>query len=228
MKKHLIYLIIIISNNLYSQYFFSKQDSNGYVLISKDASCTYCVCNNCNGKGKYLKDFWIPCYNCKDWASSYRNARGCDVCKNKKGKYESRLTQCEPCAGKGQFHNTYLEDHSIKKEDYSNCNIFKSKIDKAANPTKLEVAEGLLGQTIENWRFDSLDDFGTITIKDYAGIKDVNCSDIQECSYTVDVYLTLQDTKTKKRYTCNMKLKFKFLDNKWVFNKIISGGVQEN
>lgn len=32
------------------------------------------------------------------------------MCKNKEGKYESRLTKCEICAGKGQFHNTYLDD----------------------------------------------------------------------------------------------------------------------
>jgi hypothetical protein len=99
---------------MYSQLFFSKQDSNGYVLISKNNGCTYCECLNCSGKGKHLKDFWVPCYNCKGWANSYRNARGCDVCKNKEGKYESRLTKCEICAGKGQFHNTYLDD--VKRE----------------------------------------------------------------------------------------------------------------
>ena len=217
---------MIISNNMHSQLPFSKQDANGYVLISKDAACTYCECLNCSGKGKYYKDFWIPCYNCKDWADSYRNIRGCDVCKNKKGKYESRLTKCEICAGKGQFHNTYLQDNSIKKEDYSNCKVFKSKIESVDNPTKLEVAEGLLGNTIENWRFDSLEEFGIIDIHNYSGIKTVNCSDIKECSYTVEVYLTLQDKNTKKRYSGNLKLKFKFLNNKWVFNKIVDGNIQ--
>ena len=107
MKKIFLILLLIITNNLYSQYIWNKQDSNGYVLLKRyDLTCTYCTCNSCNGNGKILTNIWVACYNCKEWADSYRNARGCDICHNNKGKFKYEYIKCTACAGKGKYHNT--------------------------------------------------------------------------------------------------------------------------
>lgn len=115
MKKIILIIILIITNVSYSQNY--KEYSIEY------RSCEICSCNKCSGTGILENYKYIPCNNCKDWASSYRNLKGCDVCKNNKGKYGYVKENCWACDGKGKWRNTYNSRESIeirKKEEEEN------------------------------------------------------------------------------------------------------------
>lgn len=44
---------------------------------------------------------YLPCENCKDWTDSYRNVKGCNVCKNNKYIKSYYKGKCNRCGGTG-------------------------------------------------------------------------------------------------------------------------------
>ncbi len=129
MKKIILIIILIITNDSYSQ---------NYIELSVDyRNCEICSCGACNGTGIREIYRFIPCYNCKNWASAYRDIKGCDVCKNNKGKYGYVKENCNACDGKGKWRNTYYSKENIerrkkKDEEYRILAIRKKEEEKEA------------------------------------------------------------------------------------------------
>jgi hypothetical protein len=71
--------------------------SGDYTRLSSnvDIKCTFCQ------KGIATGAVYVSCKNCKDWADSYRNIKGCDVCKNNKYITIYKKGSCNQCGGTG-------------------------------------------------------------------------------------------------------------------------------
>ncbi len=134
MKKTILIIILIITSASYSQ---------NYIELSVDnRSCEICTCGQCNGTGTREIYRFIPCYNCKNWASSYRDIKGCDVCKNNKGKYGYVKENCNACDGKGKWRNTYnLKENIEAREEQKKIAKRNSAISEAKR--KREEIEGI-------------------------------------------------------------------------------------
>ena len=111
--------------------------------------------------------------------------RGCNVCHD--NKYNNRVKHaCYTCNGLGKVRNTYYTKENIENRlEESNCAALQTKINGLDYPTTLEIAESLLGEKVDTLTFDKLDEFGTVKILDYLGVKELNCSYFKESSYTV-------------------------------------------
>jgi len=107
MKKILLMIFVFYINASYSQNYKS------YTIRNDKDSCEICTCSWCKGSGEMINTIWVSCYNCKDWASSYRDIKGCDVCKNNKGKYEKKKETCFKCNGYGKLKNNYYSRENI-------------------------------------------------------------------------------------------------------------------
>ncbi len=199
-----------------------------YKDIHDEGGWEYRICPNCNGKGTNSKFYNVVCYNCKDWAESYRNIKGCDVCKNNKTVKKYLTKACVWCDGYGKQHNVYWEKKNIDyRNKVDNCNGLKDRIRSYSYPTKLEVANSLIGRKTENWIYESLDEFVDIKIKNELGSIYVDCEFPEKSSYVVNVDVRLFDKNSHKEYLARLKIKFTISNEKWIFDRIISGNISE-
>jgi hypothetical protein len=100
-------LFIVISNKCYSQYI---------EVYNPEIKSEYFDCRHCES-GYYLENVKVTCKNCIDWANSYREIRGCDICKNKKYTIKQKKQFCFSCNGKGIKRNTYYTQEGIEKRE---------------------------------------------------------------------------------------------------------------
>jgi len=114
MKKFFL-LLIVINSIAYGQY-KEVYDEN---IKSEFFKCTGTMFNNCNN-GYYIDNVKYNCPNCKNWANSYRNSRGCDVCKNNKYIIKKETIKCSACNGLGKIRNTYYtkEGYDKRKREF--------------------------------------------------------------------------------------------------------------
>ena len=222
MSKNVVfcYFFIIVVNYTFSQVNYKDIHDKGH--------WDYRTCPECKGKGTSSRYYTLVCENCKDWAESYRNIKGCDICKNNKTVKKFLTKPCIWCDGFGKQHNIYWkkENVDLRNKEY-NCSQLKEKIWSYKYPTKLELANSLIGKRTENWVYESLDEFIDVKIKNEIGSVFFNCENPEECYYVVDVDLKLFDRNTRNVYYARLKIKFTPKDEKWVFDKILTGNISE-
>ncbi|MEI6696057.1 MAG: hypothetical protein WCO13_08310 [Bacteroidota bacterium] len=104
--KKLFFLIILLSlkYTVFCQY---TEVDNEYIH-SEFFKCRHCIIGVATIEKKY------QCRNCADWADSYRNIKGCDVCKNKKFITKRENQKCSYCNGLGIIRNTYYSKENIE------------------------------------------------------------------------------------------------------------------
>lgn len=76
------------------------------------------ICTN----GVAISKNYMTCQNCKDWADSYRNIKGCDVCKNNKTVVVRQKVKCTRCKGTGWIIEDpisfiYLSKDELEKQE---------------------------------------------------------------------------------------------------------------
>jgi hypothetical protein len=109
-------LFFLFINISYGQY---------YEVYKESIRSEFFSCPSCNKSGYVTVEKKIKCNNCSDWADSYRNLRGCDVCKNKKYKIVTKSEECYYCNGQGVIKNTYYTQEGRDRRERERLDIEK-------------------------------------------------------------------------------------------------------
>lgn len=218
MKNLLLSFILLLTNIIYCQY--KEVDWNNYGIKDEVIKCTAVSCIN----GIFSQMEKVKCSNCAEWADSYRESRGCDVCHNNKYISKRVTHTCYTCNGLGKVKNIHYTKENIAKRERIKDNESKcEELQTLPFPDKNQIARDLIGKKISTWNFDKLEEF--TDINSYNDTKNINCDNPEESSYKVSVGLWLEDYITKNTYRGDLELKYKYKNHKWLFSEIVSGSV---
>ncbi|MDI1316852.1 hypothetical protein [Flavobacterium sp.] len=141
MKKVILIILILFINSSYSQNY-------------NDGKNVYSPCNYCKGTGVIKIEKWVPCYNCKSFNQEFNEAiqeaavlavvetvigkdvhtskvndyKWCNVCENKKGKYEIIKYECKRCGGRGKIKNSNFTSNQNESINASEPTDVRKKI----------------------------------------------------------------------------------------------------